>query len=531
MQLRMNQEQENKPNAQSNTNSKETSNKSNILTSYNRRGGLNNNQNTSSNGNKSSANSVSSSSTSSTITDVPENTSGSCIKVGADYQAILPEYNSKKYQRKELKEREFATWQPAPNLTDTQIDDYLKEALLKHSYNIEQALGFLFYNKHNISKALSEMNKYVPKPDEWTQEEKILFEQAYSFNGKNFSKIRQILPDKTIGNLVTYYYNWKKSKLISQIEVLQNSNKNSTNNEIDQSDRKSERNGDNASDDNDSVDDNFNSNVNTICANCDFITNVLQSTTKGQLCIPCFTYYKQTSLMRPDHVINKSLSNNNSHRTNYSQNGSLLRTNRYLTISNTTQANNGDLSNSANNISTQAKNFHKSLRKPPKGIYLNYDELIDLVQAGAQNVFEELKRKNILHRNQTQSNKQEIELMIKQIAVENDSLKSEINDLLFKSEKNESEKVSPFWSQKEISLVLQAFQKYGEDFEGISDLIETKSPESIKAFYNYYKDSLNLDKLILNSKELGKRSQDILSNLKRLNRSDVPVKMNGTSAN
>jgi hypothetical protein len=37
------------------------------------------------------------------------------------------------------------------------------------------------------------MTKFVPKPDEWTQEEKILFEQAYSFNGKNFTKIKQIV--------------------------------------------------------------------------------------------------------------------------------------------------------------------------------------------------------------------------------------------------------------------------------------------------------------------------------------------------
>ena len=106
--------------------------------------------------------------------------------------------------------------------------------------------------------------------------------------------------------------------------------------------------------------------------------------------------------MRPDHVINKSLANNNSHKQNFSQNGSLLRTNRYLTISNTLSNNPNETASasSASTLSRDARNFHKSLRKPPKGIYLNYDELMDLVQVGSDKVFEDLKRKNVIYRKQ-----------------------------------------------------------------------------------------------------------------------------------
>jgi hypothetical protein len=37
------------------------------------------------------------------------------------------------------------------------------------------------------------MKSYVPVPNEWTKEDEILFEQAYMFHGKNFSKIKQVV--------------------------------------------------------------------------------------------------------------------------------------------------------------------------------------------------------------------------------------------------------------------------------------------------------------------------------------------------
>ena len=46
--------------------------------------------------------------------------------------------------------------------------------------------------------------------------------------------------------MVTYYYNWKKSRLISQIEIQQNSTKNSNGYDFDQSERNNDENADNA---------------------------------------------------------------------------------------------------------------------------------------------------------------------------------------------------------------------------------------------------------------------------------------------
>ncbi|KAF2986292.1 hypothetical protein EK904_009821 [Melospiza melodia maxima] len=74
------------------------------------------------------------------------------------------------------------------------------------------ALGMLFWHKHNIEKSLADLPNFTPFPDEWTVEDKVLFEQAFSFHGKTFHRIQQMLPDKSIASLVKFYYSWKKTR-------------------------------------------------------------------------------------------------------------------------------------------------------------------------------------------------------------------------------------------------------------------------------------------------------------------------------
>ncbi|XP_043930467.1 REST corepressor 1 isoform X3 [Protopterus annectens] len=97
-------------------------------------------------------------------------------------------------------------------LNHLQLDEYIAIAKEKHGYNIEQALGMLFWHKHNIEKSLADLPNFTPFPDEWTVEDKVLFEQAFSFHGKSFHKIQQMLPDKSIASLVKFYYSWKKTR-------------------------------------------------------------------------------------------------------------------------------------------------------------------------------------------------------------------------------------------------------------------------------------------------------------------------------
>lgn len=156
--------------------------------------------------------------------------------MGPQYQAVVPDFdpglnrveempeNSHKGEgmlcwdaklAKRSQEKEnlgMLVWSPNQNISEAKLDEYIAIAKEKHGYNMEQALGMLFWHKHNIEKSLADLPNFTPFPDEWTVEDKVLFEQAFSFHGKTFHRIQQMLPDKTIASLVKFYYSWKKTR-------------------------------------------------------------------------------------------------------------------------------------------------------------------------------------------------------------------------------------------------------------------------------------------------------------------------------
>lgn len=80
------------------------------------------------------------------------------------------------------------------NMSDSiSVDEYITTAKEKYGYNGEQALGMLFWHKHDLSRASMDLANFTPFPDEWTVEDKVLFEQAFQFHGKSFHRIRQMV--------------------------------------------------------------------------------------------------------------------------------------------------------------------------------------------------------------------------------------------------------------------------------------------------------------------------------------------------
>ncbi|XP_059814852.1 REST corepressor 1 isoform X1 [Hypanus sabinus] len=138
---------------------------------------------------------------------------GGGMRVGSQYQAVVPEYDPD--VAKQCQERDnlgMLVWSPNQNVSESKLDEYIAIAKEKHGYNMEQALGMLFWHKHNIEKSLADLPNFTPFPDEWTVEDRVLFEQAFSFHGKTFHRIQQMLPDKSIASLVKFYYSWKKTR-------------------------------------------------------------------------------------------------------------------------------------------------------------------------------------------------------------------------------------------------------------------------------------------------------------------------------
>lgn len=73
------------------------------------------------------------------------------------------------------------------------VEEYISVAKEKYGYNGEQALGMLFWHKHDLERAVMDLANFTPFPDEWTVEDKVLFEQAFQFHGKSFHRIRQMV--------------------------------------------------------------------------------------------------------------------------------------------------------------------------------------------------------------------------------------------------------------------------------------------------------------------------------------------------
>ncbi|KAM5129006.1 REST corepressor 1 isoform 2-T2 [Mantella aurantiaca] len=142
-----------------------------------------------------------------------EEQGGGGMRVGSQYQAVVPDFDPE--VAKSCQEREnlgMLVWSPNQNLSEAKLDEYISVAKEKHGYNMEQALGMLFWHKHNMEKSLADLPNFTPFPDEWTVEDKVLFEQAFGFHGKTFHRIQQMLPDKSIASLVKFYYSWKKTR-------------------------------------------------------------------------------------------------------------------------------------------------------------------------------------------------------------------------------------------------------------------------------------------------------------------------------
>jgi hypothetical protein len=94
------------------------------------------------------------------------------------------------------------------------------------NYNIDQALGMLFYHNYDVNKAITDLPNFCPLQEDWSLEDMVIFEQAFRYHGKNFQRIRSMLPDKPVSTLVKYYYLWKRS--FSQYSLLdKHSRKNS----------------------------------------------------------------------------------------------------------------------------------------------------------------------------------------------------------------------------------------------------------------------------------------------------------------
>lgn len=339
------------------------------------------------------------------------------MRVGADYQAIPPEYNPS--QKLESRAEAMLVWAPHPDIPDAKIDEYTTIAKEKHGYNMEQALGMLFWHRHNVDKALADLANFTPFPDEWTVEDKVLFEQAFSFHGKSFHRIRQMLPDKSIASLVKYYYSWKKTR--SRTSLM---------------DRQARK----LANPRDDSDDDLGGSGNS---DSDFENSKGSDSKESKACRPGLSVLKKAD-------------------------------------------------------------SHPRIRnklKAPRGMYLNYDDLMAIATGPpgqGEAILKQLDAELVSLKRHVQNNKQMISMYKQKNIGGIDQFRPPEGSL----------RINPKWTNEELLLAVQGIRRYGKDFKAIADVIGNKTEAHIRSFFVNYRRRYNLDEVLEEyEKEYGKSTE------------------------
>ncbi|XP_055637948.1 REST corepressor isoform X1 [Toxorhynchites rutilus septentrionalis] len=433
------------------------------------------------------------------------------IRVGRDYQAVCPELvPSPQRKPEQLNDRALLVWSPTKEIPDNKLEEYITVAKEKYGYNGEQALGMLFWHKHDLERAVLDLANFTPFPDEWTVEDKVLFEQAFQFHGKSFHRIRQMLPDKSIASLVKFYYSWKKTRsrtsVMDRQEKLKKndssengsdhgSNEDSDNDDkpsaatnqasntapshatsagsnaatvpnsngtaqTESSDCKADRNetesGGNATLLNTAAN-GTSSTTSLNCSGCGVTCSDLNGTPQGKLCGSCYHHWRRTGVLRPT-------------------SGPTF------------------MSKRARNSNLLGKSGDSHKRRPPRGMYINHDDIVKLASSAQNNepnpnddLLAGMDREIVSLWSQIQLNKQCVSGLKRTI---------EEQSSLMRPAETPTVRVSSRWNNEELLIAVQGVRKYGRDFQAIADTIGTKTEAQLRTFYVNYRRRYNLDSIL-----------------------------------
>ncbi|XP_058826075.1 REST corepressor isoform X1 [Topomyia yanbarensis] len=442
------------------------------------------------------------------------------IRVGRDYQAVCPELIPAPDRKPEnLNDRALLVWSPTKEIPDIKLEEYITVAKEKYGYNGEQALGMLFWHKHDLERAVLDLANFTPFPDEWTVEDKVLFEQAFQFHGKSFHRIRQMLPDKSIASLVKFYYSWKKTRSRTSVmdrqekmkknDSSENGSDHGSNEDSDNDDKPSASTGSNPvpsipvatnitvsaaasstgipsmngiapMDTNDSskpgqmeVDgepaiasttaatNGSNTSNSLNCSGCGVTCSELNATPQGKLCGSCYHHWRRTGVLRPT-------------------SGPTFMNKR------------------ARNSTLLGKSADSHKRRPPRGMYINHDDIVKLadsaqITSGAtegkpcEDLLAGMDREIVSLWSQIQLNKQCASGLKRKIEQNSDMVRPAEPSMI---------RVNSRWNNEELLLAVQGVRKFGRDFQAIADTIGTKTETQVRTFFVNYRRKYSLDNVL-----------------------------------
>lgn len=409
------------------------------------------------------------------------------MRIGYNYQAEVPEFiayaPAPPYYEDE---KAIRVWSPHNKIPDHILDEFINKAKDKFFYNTEQALGMLSWHKFDLNKAYADLPNFVPYPNEWSVEDKVLFEQAYQFHEKQFSKIKAMLPDKSMASLINYYYGWKKKRSRNSLMERQTrrfaAKKTDSNDNSDAESSEDEANdapnsnqektgtndGQQPMDDQEDAEDDGTGECRKSCCRygdeprvyCCMCDGEMRNHNKNHNCIIVDT-------------VNNDFCEDCYHK--YRQCGKKIETDPEL----------GDCF------------YSPSADSQNRQILFTYSDVIALVEGTPEQgtlMIKYLESQVQDKRREIQTKKQilsKVNEKILPIAEQISDLNmDEFSDILPEYKPNKT------WTDDETQLLIQGLRRYGADFSAISDIIRTKSPDTVRLFYVGQKDRLNLERLV-----------------------------------
>lgn len=374
--------------------------------------------------------------------------SGEGMRIGYEYQAEVPDYLEPDENTHNDYVEPLQVWAPNPDLLDSEVDVFLKNAKEKHCYNMEQALGMLYWHSYNVEKATDDLKHFTPLPDEWSMEDRVIFDQSFHSYGKHFSRIKQQLSDKSIGSLVKYYYTWKKSRNKSSLmdkeaKRINIKNIGSINSIFTDEDEGME------SEDSDFEDQKASSEfkpspmLSTNCVNCAGVTSQMHPTPRGKMCSPCFEYWKHTGILCPKESKDPD-----------------------------------DTSLTALYRGHQ----HKLKKKPPKGMTLNEEALLEIAQSKHDNHVQPFDVELIALKRQVSTTKDIV-------GTQKEVVKNRIDQF---RPPELIQKQNPRWTNEELLIAVQCVRKYGKDFNTMAEVLGNKNANQCHNFFINYRRRFNL---------------------------------------
>lgn len=185
------------------------------------------------------------------------------------------------------------------------------------------------------------------------------------------------------------------------------------------------------------------------CAGCGVACSEVNGTVHGKLCNSCFQHFRRTGSLRPT-------------------SGPSCLGKRY-----------------------RPSGSEKHKRHPPRGIYINHDDIVALATASQSDVKQPdllvgMEREIAFHRSTIQTNLQQLSALQEQNGARMEGFQPP----------DSSNKVSMRWTNEENMLVVQGVRKHGKDIPAIASILGTKTEAQIKTFIVNYRRRYNLDQLV-----------------------------------